>query len=134
MFSYSLTIAIACRLMRKSDKKKWGMEMLEIFAYRTVAAVRFTDQNWVPKTVYCIRCVMVCKIGFTNWNAKIARLRAPMVVTYYIKLLRTGVDRHKGILMSSRRDNYLTCTFFEIINYKVIKGDQFAKAAIQSCS
>ena len=29
-----------------------------------------------------------------------ALLRAPMVVTYYIKLFRTGADRHNGILMS----------------------------------
>ena len=45
---------------------------------------------------------MVCKIGFTNWNAKIAPLRASMVVTYYIyiRLFRTGADRHNGILMS----------------------------------
>ena len=42
---------------------------------------------------------MVCKIGFSNWNAKIALLRAPMVVTYYIKLFRTGSDRHNGILI-----------------------------------
>ena len=43
---------------------------------------------------------MVCKIGFTNWNAKIALLCSSMVVTYYIKLFRTGSDRHNGILMS----------------------------------
>ena len=43
---------------------------------------------------------MVCKIGFTNWNAKIALLRASMVVTYYIKLFRTGADRLNGILIS----------------------------------
>ena len=43
---------------------------------------------------------MVCKIGFTNWNAKIALLRASMVVTYYIKLFRMGADRHHGILLS----------------------------------
>ena len=42
----------------------------------------------------------VCKIGFTNWNAKIAFLRASMVVTYYIKLFRMGADRRNGILMS----------------------------------
>ena len=84
------------------DEKVWWeeMEMLEIFAYRTVAVVHFTDQNWISKTVYCIRCVMVCKIGFTNWNAKIALLRTSMVVTYYIKLFRTGDNRHNGILMS----------------------------------
>ena len=43
---------------------------------------------------------MVCKIDFTNWNAKIAFLRVSMVVTYYVKLSRTGADRHNGILMS----------------------------------
>ena len=46
------------------------------------------------------RCVMVCKIGFTNRNAKIALLCASIVVTYYIKLFRTGADGHNGILMS----------------------------------
>ena len=76
------------------------MEMLEIFAYCTVAVVHFTDQNWITKTVYFIRCMMVCTIGFTNWKAKIALLRASMVVTYYIKLFRTGADRHNSILMS----------------------------------
>ena len=33
-------------------------------------------------------------------NGKIALVRASMVVTYYIKLFRTGADRYKGILMS----------------------------------
>ena len=33
-------------------------------------------------------------------NRKIAFSRASMVVTYYIKLFRTGTDRHNGILMS----------------------------------
>ena len=59
-----------------------------------------TDQNWIPKTIYCIRCVMVCKIGFSNWNATIALLGASMVVIYYIKLFRTRADRHNDILMS----------------------------------
>ena len=31
--------------------------MLKIFVYSTVAVVHFTDQNWIPKTVYYIRCV-----------------------------------------------------------------------------
>ena len=43
---------------------------------------------------------MACKIGLTNCNAKIALLRASMVVTYYTKLFRTGADRHNSILMS----------------------------------
>ena len=45
---------------------------------------------------------MVCKIRFTNWNAKITVLRASMIITYNIKLFRTGADRHNGILMSLR--------------------------------
>ena len=65
-----------------------------------VAVEHFTDQNWIPKTVYCFSCVMVCKNSFTYWNAKIALLPASMVVTYYIKLFRTGADRNNGILMS----------------------------------
>ena len=47
-----------------------------------------------------IRCGIIFKIGFTNWNAKIALLRASMVVTYYIKLFWMGVDRHNSILKS----------------------------------
>ena len=74
--------------------------MLRIFANRTVTVVHFTDQNRVSKTVYCIWCVMVCKIDVTKWNAKIALLHASMVITYYIKLFRTGADRCNGILMS----------------------------------
>ena len=84
------------------------MEMLEIFAYRTVAVVHFTDQSWIPKTVYYIRCVMVSKIGFTNWKAKIALFRASMVVTYYIKLFWTGADIQRYFYVStpsSRKDN-----------------------------
>ena len=84
------------------DEKAWweGMEMLKIFVYRTVGVVHFTDQNWIPKTVYCIRCVMVCKIGFTNWNANIALLCASMAVPYYIKLFQTRAKLHNSILMS----------------------------------
>ena len=60
----------------------------------------FYRPELIPKTLYCIRCVMVSKIGFANWNAKIALLRASLVVTYYIKLFWMGADRHNGILMS----------------------------------
>ena len=74
------------------------MEIFEIFAYHTVAVVQFTDQHWIPKTVYCIRCVMVCKIGFLKWNAKIALLLASMVATYYIKIFRTGADRDNKLI------------------------------------
>ena len=43
---------------------------------------------------------MVCKIVFTNSNAKPSLLRASMVVTYYIKLFQMGADKHNGVLMS----------------------------------
>ena len=56
--------------------------LLQVFAYRTVTVVHLADQTWIHKTVYCIRRVMLCKIDFTNWNPKIAILRASIVVTY----------------------------------------------------
>ena len=81
------------------------MEMLDIFAYN--AFLYLTDQNWISKTVYCIRCVMIRKIGFTNWNAKIALLGASMVATYFVELFRTGTDKQRYFDVSSpsrRRD------------------------------
>ena len=80
-----------------------GIEMLKIslsIIHGTATVLHFIYQHWISKTVYCIKCVMVCKIGLTNWNSKIALLRASMVVTYYIKLFRTGANRHNSILMS----------------------------------
>ena len=38
--------------------------------------------------------------GISVENGKIALVRASMVVTYYIKVFRTGADRHNNILMS----------------------------------
>ena len=67
---------------------------------RAVTVVYFTDQNRFSKTIFCIRCVIVCKIGFPIWNAKIALFRASMVVAYYAKLFQMGADREKGVLMS----------------------------------
>ena len=73
--------------------------MLDIFAYNTF--VHFTDQNWISKTVYCIKCVMIRKIGFTNWNAKIALLSASMVLTYFVMLnFSERGPTNNGILMS----------------------------------
>ena len=40
------------------------------------------------------------KKGISSLKRKIAVLRGPTVVTYDIKLFRTGADRHNGILMS----------------------------------
>ena len=33
-------------------------------------------------------------------NGKIALVQASVVVTYHVKLFRTGADRHNGILMT----------------------------------
>ena len=44
------------------------MEMFELVAYPTV--VYFTGQNYIPKTVHCIWCVMICKIGSTELKRK----------------------------------------------------------------
>ena len=97
-------VVLPLQLHASFEEKAWweGMEMLEIFSYRTVAVVHFTDQNWISNTIYCIRCVMVCKIGFCQLKRKNRTFacRAFMVVTYYIKLFRVGADRHNGILMS----------------------------------
>ena len=89
------------RLMKRSDEKKWKCSMfLRTVQWRS-CILQTRTESLKP---FCIRCVMVCKIGFTivttNWNAKIALLRASMVVTYYIKLFRMGVDRRNGTLMS----------------------------------
>ena len=109
--------------------------MLEILAYRTVAVVHFTDQNWIPKKVYCIKCVMVCKIGFTNSNTKPALLRTPMVVTYYIKLFQTGADWHNGILKSllllvAEKWWRICCR----VQYQVINSAYQATTGRQRCS
>ena len=102
-----------CNCLHCLNGKEWNV------VYPTVTVMHFTDQNCCSKTVYCISCVMVCKIFFGSEfpkkmektgnckkrlafqvNAKIAFLRASMVVTYYIKFFRTGDERHNGILMS----------------------------------
>ena len=31
-----------------------------------ITTVYFKDQNWISKTVYCIRCLMVCKVTFCS--------------------------------------------------------------------
>ena len=103
-FAWSVKWSVSLKLWN-NHARDWiynfpKLEMLKFFAYHIVAVMHFTDQYWIPKTVYCIRCVMVCKIGFTNWKTKIALLRASMAVTYYIKLFRIGTERCNSILMS----------------------------------
>ena len=94
--------SIHCNRLHRLMGRNGNAVMLETFAYHTV--VHFTYQNWIskPSTVFhdCIRYVMVCKIVSTNWNTKIALLRAFTIVSYYIKLFRTEADRDNYILMS----------------------------------
>ena len=45
-------------------------------------------------------CLVIFWTKFLVGNQKIALARAYMVVPYYIKLFRTGRDRHNVILMS----------------------------------
>ena len=89
-----------------------GMEMLESFACHT--AVHFTDWKWISKTVYCIRYVMVCKIGFANWNTKVALLGASMVVTYCIKLFQRArqIQRYFNVSSSvAEIKSFILCYF-----------------------
>ena len=97
----SPTIIISCAArMGRNDM------VLNIFAYPTVTVVYFTDQNWISKTVNCIRSVKYfiapnSQRGWrkpANWMC-FALLHASMVVTYYIKLFRAGTDRRNDILV-----------------------------------
>ena len=76
--------------------------MSEIFwvSYRNSRVFYRPESNLYAETLYCVRSVIVCKIGFPNRNTKLALLRVSMVVTCYIQLFQTGTDRHNGILMS----------------------------------
>ena len=70
--------------MRRTDKKECKCSKFLRIVQEWLCILQ-TDQKWIPKSVYCIRCAVVCKIVTTNWSAKIALLRASVVITYYIK-------------------------------------------------
>ena len=60
MFSSSLSIVHGLRCLNIAWE---GMKCCSKFcAYPRVTAVQFTDQNWISKTVYFIRSLMVCKL------------------------------------------------------------------------
>ena len=73
---------------------------------------------------------------FPAENGKVALLRASMVVTYYIKLFRTGADRHNGILMShlllvaETKMDVMSCWLFLIILIGFLK--QICKKSTQA--
>ena len=80
--------------------------------------------------MYCISCVITCKIGFTNWNAKVTLLRASMVVTYYIKLFRMGADRHNGILMYLLLLVAETIIFLQVYQLKLLSFSMMVKIVV----
>ena len=42
---------------------EWQWKVAQIFACPNTA-VDFKDRNWIPKTIHCISCLVVCKIVF----------------------------------------------------------------------
>ena len=75
-------------------RKKWTSPLNSAYSsypwYRISAETSNLDilDQICPKRVFLVG------------NGKIALVRAPMVVTYYIKLFRMEVGRHNGILIS----------------------------------
>ena len=94
--------------------------LLKTFAYTAYESCILQARTESVNFVLFWWFVTVCKIFFCSkflhipqkfcrskkrWrklanNSNMALLCASMVVTYYIKLFRTGTDRHNGILMS----------------------------------
>ena len=72
----------------------WIFELLWVPNFSLNWQFRYFGPNLPKKSVSGI------KRKFPVENEKIALVHASMVVTYYIKLFRTGVDRRNGILMS----------------------------------
>ena len=61
----------------------------------TKLLIKLTTLVW-----FCFFPQICPKREFPVQNGKISLVRASMVVTYYIKIFRTGAVRHNGILMS----------------------------------
>ena len=67
------------------DGKKWKCSK---FLRITQSYILQTRTESLKPCIVChdrMRCVIVGKIGLTNWNEKNALWRVSMVVTYYIK-------------------------------------------------
>ena len=109
LFSSSLFIVIQSVASLDGKKLKCSKFLRIIQSFISQTRTEFLKPCIVySMIVWGVQCVVVCKIGFTNWNAKIALLCGFMVVTYYIKLFRTGADRQRYFNVStpsSRRDN-----------------------------
>ena len=97
LFSFNLAIAIVCMV--------WWEGLMRTDGNKCLQFLHFTDHNWIPKTIYCIRCLMVCKIGFTNWNSKIALLCVFLGITDFIPNGGQQTQWYYNVsIPSSRRD------------------------------
>ena len=82
--------------------------MLETFGYHAV--VHFTDQSWISKTVYCIRCVMVCKMVLQTETQKSHFRVRPWLLLTALKFPNWGRQTQRYFNVSSpasHRDNNL---------------------------
>ena len=48
--------------LNRLDRNRKLLKFLHIL----ITTVFFKDQNWIPKTAYCVSCSMVCKIIFCS--------------------------------------------------------------------
>ena len=87
------------KFTQKGSKTEKVNTAIDFCLFELMLVVNF-NLNWQ----FWFFLTNLLKKGISSQNGKIALLRASMVVTYYIKLFRTGADRHNGI-PSSRRDN-----------------------------
>ena len=82
--------------------------LVEIFAYPKVTVVHFMDRKSISETVYCIMCVMICKMFFL---LRIPRYSGEVVEKH--KMEKTG--KCKAFCFSSkRRKNEIVKQFWEI--------------------
>ena len=69
-----------------------------LLLYHLVCYITWLDATLEDTQTRPLRQITNCV--FPIKNGKTALLYASMAVTYYVKLFRTGTDRHYGILMS----------------------------------
>ena len=101
LFSYSLIVATACITSREGMMRRNGNARNFCVSYSSGRTFYRPELNPWKRLLYEVWDIWeVCKNGFSNWNTKIAFLRAFIVITYYNKLFRTGADRHNGILVT----------------------------------
>ena len=119
-----------CNRLLLDEKTGWkGIEMLQIFVYRKVAVAHILKTRTESlKTFIVLAMWWSSKLVLLTETQKIALLRASMVVTYYIKLFRTGANRQNGILMSLillvAETIMFLCSFCNTLQIKLIACNQ----------